>query len=99
VTLAYQSDNESPPSKRDYRDDDPIISRKSLYNDIFDNIVVQLQERFSSLTQLQFTSLLDPLKYEAYKTNFPVYAFEIPKQTHKDLFDFVLLKNELTVLY
>jgi hypothetical protein len=29
----------------------------------------------------------------------PVSAFEILKQTHKDLFDFVLLKNELTVLY
>jgi hypothetical protein len=47
---------------------------------------------------LQFTSLLDPLKYEAYRTNFPVSAFETLKQTHKDLFDFVRLKYELAVL-
>jgi hypothetical protein len=48
-TLAYHNDDESPPSKRHCRDEDPIISRKSLYNDIFDNIVVQVQKRFGSL--------------------------------------------------
>jgi hypothetical protein len=85
--------------KRHCREEDPTISSKSLYNDIFDNIVVQLQERFGSLPQMQFTSLLDPLKYEAYRTNFPVSEFETLKQTHKDLFDFVISKNELTVLY
>jgi hypothetical protein len=68
-TLAYRNDDKSPPRKRHYRDEDPIISRKSLYNDIFENIVVQLQETFGSLPQLQFTALLDPLKYEAYRTN------------------------------
>jgi hypothetical protein len=60
-TVAYH-DDESPPSKRHCREEDPTISRKSLYNKIFDNIVVQLKERFGSLPQLQFTSLLDPLK-------------------------------------
>jgi hypothetical protein len=98
-TLACHNDDESPPSKRHCREEDPTISRKSIYNDIFDNIVVQLQERFGFLPQLQFTSLLDPLKYEVYRTIFPVSAFETLKQTHKDLFDFVRLKNELTVLY
>jgi hypothetical protein len=38
-TLAYRNDDESPPSKRHCREEDPTISRKSLYSDIFDNIV------------------------------------------------------------
>jgi hypothetical protein len=54
-TLTYHNDDKSPPSMRHCREDDPTISRKSLYNDIFDKIVVQLQERFGSLPQLQFT--------------------------------------------
>lgn len=71
-----------------------------LHNEIIDTITVQLDERFGNIKKLEFLRLLDPSQYKNYQKNFPDTALENLKQhCYGDLFNLVLLKNELCVLY
>ncbi|KAL7634801.1 UNVERIFIED_CONTAM: hypothetical protein RMT77_015178 [Armadillidium vulgare] len=96
----YHNDIDGTPPNKTRRTEQPLeVSKKVLFNEIIDMTVVQIDERFSSMNNLNFVSLLNPQKYSEYKMNFPVSTFIILKNVHSDTFDFIRLKNELIVLY
>lgn len=68
---------------------------------VFHNILKKLETQLGSLIKLEFLSLIGPIrKYANYNTNFPNTIFKNLEQSNVgDEFDFVRLKNELTVLY
>lgn len=52
------------------------------------------------MNKLKFISLIDPSKYENYNKDFPNTIFENLRQSNfRNEFDFIRLKNELTVFY
>ena len=88
-----------PQVKLDARSYHLRFQKKVIFNEIIDMIVVQIDERFSSLKNLNFVSLLNLERYNEYKINLTVSEFNILKDIHSDTFDCTRLKNELTVLY
>ncbi|KAL4130820.1 hypothetical protein QTP88_008201 [Uroleucon formosanum] len=73
---------------------------KVLFNEIFDNILKNLQARFSSLNKFEFLSLIDPSKYSNYTNEFPNSALEnLQESNFGEIFGFIRLLNELIVLY
>lgn len=98
-TLVYHYEKDETASKRRRTDIEPEIARKALYIEIIDNIIVKIDERFGSMHNLNFVALLNPLKYEEYRVHFPNSRLDNLKEIHPDTFDFIRLKNELTVLY
>ena len=93
------NDHSQDLSRKRKRMENDADKCRRLYFQIIDNITVQITERFGSLPQLEFVSLLDPTKYESYRLNFPSSAIDALKGKHNDFFDIIRLKNELTVLY
>jgi hypothetical protein len=49
---------------------DPKTFYNILYNEIFDNIVTNLETPFDSLKKLEFLSLIDPSKFTNYNKEF-----------------------------
>ncbi|KAL4148885.1 hypothetical protein QTP88_003030 [Uroleucon formosanum] len=79
---------------------DPKTFYKVLFNEIFDNILTNLQARFGSLNKFEFLSLIDPSKYSNYTNVFPNSALEnLQESNFGEIFDFIRLRNELIVLY
>ncbi|XP_022160087.1 zinc finger MYM-type protein 1-like [Myzus persicae] len=79
---------------------DPKTFYKVLFNEIFDNILTNLQARFGSLIKFEFLSLIDPSKYSNYTNEFPNSALEnLQESNFGEIFDFIRLRNELIVLY
>lgn len=98
-TVVYHHEDDGTPSKCRRTEQDPEVARKALYIEIIDTIVFQIDERFSSMHNLNFVALLQPQKYEEFRVNFPAIIFNILKENQSDTFDFISLKNELIVLY
>lgn len=82
---------------------DLIIEEKfaftQLFNTIVDSICEQIESRFSSMSKLEYFHLLEKEKYAQYKESFPNEVINKLKNIYGLLFDYIRLKNELTVLY
>ena len=88
---------------------EPVCKRKQtlspkekysqLFHEIFDNILLQMKARFSSMEKLEFIELLDCSKFQLYDVTFPAKAFESLKRSYSSFFQFSRLHSELTVLY
>lgn len=72
---------------------------KRLYNEIYDYIYNQLNDRFASFKNLYYFELLRPEEYSNHKNKFPEKCFKKLQEMYRDLFDFIKLRSELTVLY
>lgn len=87
-----------PTTKRRNRgpvaDLDAETKAKRLFNEIFDNVLTQLNERFENLSRLKFLSLLDPTNRNSVDEK-----LQNLRDSYGDIFDYVRLKNELAVLY
>jgi len=60
---------------------------KRLYIEIYDTIILQTVERFPSIKDLKFFSLLDSLKFSEYEKCFPLQLFDFFKSLYVDFFD------------
>nr|XP_018913349.1 PREDICTED: zinc finger MYM-type protein 1-like [Bemisia tabaci] len=72
---------------------------RRLYREIHDTIVAQIDARYGSVLKLQFCHLLSHQKFVTYRTDFPTDKLDSLKDAYGNLFDYVKLKTELTVLY
>lgn len=71
----------------------------TLYQKIISNICLQIESRYSSLLKLEYFLLLHSENYEEYKSKFPDNLLGFLKSYYGSKFDYVRLKNELSVLY
>ena len=80
-----------------------LVERKTLcrknYYEIIDGITMQIDLRFKSFSNLSFFHLISYENFNEYKENFPEDIFKKLKTIYGNLFDYVSLKNELSVLY
>nr|XP_033788667.1 zinc finger MYM-type protein 1-like [Geotrypetes seraphini]XP_033788668.1 zinc finger MYM-type protein 1-like [Geotrypetes seraphini]XP_033788669.1 zinc finger MYM-type protein 1-like [Geotrypetes seraphini]XP_033788671.1 zinc finger MYM-type protein 1-like [Geotrypetes seraphini] len=89
-----------PPKKYSCGDNfETNTQYKQLFYEIIDCLLLQIGERFSDMVKLEFVALLDPSKFITHARAFPEDAFSSLKKTYSRHFDFVRLKNELTVMY
>ncbi|KAE9523127.1 hypothetical protein AGLY_016468, partial [Aphis glycines] len=76
------------------------LSCKMLFYEIIDNIIMQLNTRFSDTDKLKFLQLGDVTKFKEYSTTFPDSGLNCLKNTFTNIFqDNNKLKTELEVLY
>jgi hypothetical protein len=88
-----------PRRKRADAEGTAIDSYRRIYFEIVDTICTQLDDRFRSMQRLHFVSLLNPDLFEPFNLAFPDAIFKKFEEYYSGLFDFLLLKNELTVMY
>ena len=99
------SENQSSPpkAKRSRVDLMPGEDRKSSYKRLFceivDVITSNISNRFSSISQLEFLSLLDGKMFTQFRVKFPESAFSCLKINYGMYFDFICLKGELSFIY
>ncbi|KAG7176663.1 Fibrinogen silencer-binding protein-like 1 [Homarus americanus] len=92
--------NDENPIKRPRRSEQlEEAGCRALFNEILDNILVQLRDRFQTVTQLEFFSLLNSNFFEKHCKQFPDSAVKCLEKQYGSFFDTVRLKNELSVLY
>jgi len=73
---------------------------ETLFFEIIDNILMQLNIRFQDTKKLLFLQLADVTKFKQYSSQFPENAFNDLKSTYSNIFnDVKKLKVELEVLY
>ena len=77
----------------------PETFNTQLYNQTFDNIIVQMKERFMSFNNLEFVQLLNGKKFKSYNISFPQKAFQSLKINYRSYFDFPRLRSELCIAY
>lgn len=80
-------------------EEDDKKSYLTLYQNIVENVCIQLKNRYSSLSKLEFFQLLWNEKYEHYNKQFPDHLLNKLKDFYGSLFDYIRLKNELVVVY
>ncbi|XP_071535018.1 zinc finger MYM-type protein 1-like [Panulirus ornatus] len=98
--LSDRNDTEQKPKRLKCTvDDDEKTAYLQLYYKIVDSICMQIDCRYSSLSTLEFFHLLWHEKYEEYIEKFPDSLVNKLKDFYGSLFDYIRLKNELTVLY
>ncbi|XP_036373211.1 uncharacterized protein si:ch211-89o9.6 isoform X2 [Megalops cyprinoides] len=90
--------NTGVPTGRKAHGDSRSHYRK-LHDDILDNILNQVQNRFEDHKKLSFLSLLDPQQFTSFKTTFPETAFSSLTDSYGPHFDLPRLKTELSVMY
>lgn len=72
---------------------------RQLFFEIIDTLSLQMETRFDSLKKFKFLALLSTKKFVDYEKKFPTEAFECLESTYGAFFDFIKLKNELTVFF
>jgi len=73
---------------------------KTLFYEIIDNILMQLNTRFQDTNKLLFIQLADTTKFKEFSCKFPKNALNNLKSTYSNIFyDINKLKVELEVLY
>lgn len=72
---------------------------EDMYTKIVDNILNELDRRFTSLGTFRYVGLLNSSKFELYEKNFPTDLFQALKVNFEAEFDITKLANELKVLY
>lgn len=87
-----------PNCKRRKIDGDIEASYHRLFNKILHVSIMQISERFSNFQSLQFLALLNPAKFGIYQTKFPSDSLD-SLVTRYGGFDYIKLKNELSILY
>jgi len=72
---------------------------ETLFFEIIDNVLMQLNIRYNEINKLHFLQLADVTKFKQYSSQFPENAFNDLKSTYSNIFDIKKLKVELEVLY
>lgn len=80
-------------------DKDKQLSIKRLFDEILDNVLVQIKERFKSIDKFHFFSLLNCNMFEHHSKTFPDNEVKSLQKHYGSYFDIVRLKTELTVMY
>ncbi|XP_058865016.1 uncharacterized protein LOC117964775 isoform X1 [Acipenser ruthenus] len=98
------SDLPAPPKQpRVKLEDEPPADGQSahflLYNDIIDNILVQILLRFADIKALQFLPLSDSSRFPAFRKQFPTDAFSSLADSYGSYFDLDRLKSEFGVIF
>ncbi|XP_017775443.1 PREDICTED: uncharacterized protein LOC108561857 [Nicrophorus vespilloides] len=71
----------------------------SLYFEIVDNIISQIDTRFNDMGSMLYISLADSSKFKNYSDSFPMTLLNSLIEQFADIFDKPQLINELSVLY
>lgn len=95
---------DNPPNtrrKRKINEDMPSVEAqyRMLYFEVIDNIVNQLNTRFTDFSKLAFLNLVDVKQFSSFKTIFPQSKFESLIKLYGKFFDSTKLKSELIVFY
>lgn len=88
---------DSPRPRR--KNQTELEASRQIYFQIIDTICTQLGDRFASMQRVKFISLFNPELFSAFHKKFPEDIFKTLEVSYSGLFDFVLLRNELVVLY
>lgn len=98
IAVAQNKNDLEPKAKRG-RYEFLITYYRRLYCQIIDNVSEQIKSRYSSFSKLAFMHLLSFVEFDGYKNTFPNYLINNMKLTYGDMFDYILLKRELSVIY
>ena len=91
-----------PPIKRRKGNDTQIAVQddyKRMYFEIIDTIVMQINVRFNSLSELKFIEIFDTKKFKTFADAFPEELFQKVKTLYGKYFDTVRLKSELSAMF
>ena len=79
----------------------PELQYKTLFFEIIDTIVMQMEQRFKSVKDIEFAELLDCKRFHQYEsiTEFPERSFQSLQRSYSSHFDFACLRTELIVVY
>lgn len=100
LTVSQEDCKKEPSFRGRNRTDEAVIPfYKRLFCEITDNILMQMNERFKSLENVEFVALLNHEMYSIYKNSFPETLLQQLNNCYGQMFDFVRLKNELSVFY
>ncbi|KAK6324636.1 hypothetical protein J4Q44_G00039780 [Coregonus suidteri] len=80
-------------------DEDPQTHFKALYHTVLENLISQIQERYTHLDDLRFLELLDRDKSTEMNVHFPTEAFESLAKLYGGFFDMDRLRADLKELY
>ncbi|XP_065209889.1 zinc finger MYM-type protein 1-like [Planococcus citri] len=98
VWSEYAALNLTSRSRRN-NDLDEETSFQRLYFSIIDALSVHMSDRFSDYPKLRFMGLFETEKFDSFVENFPEEELQCLRETFGKFFDFVSLKNELSVVY
>ncbi|WP_209391471.1 hAT transposon family protein, partial [Chryseobacterium sp. RR2-3-20] len=92
-----------PPSKRMRLDSIPEEDKKSTYARLFyevlDVIILNISQRFSEISKLQFLNLLDSTQFTLFVKCFPDELFSSLVDTYGPFFDANCVKSEISAIY
>lgn len=92
--------NETFPNKRIKIDDDKEAFYRRLYFEILDNLIVQIEDRFSDFRKLEFFALLEFSKFKEYSHKFPEeHLKSLMKSPYGHYFNETGLNSELSYIY
>lgn len=80
-------------------DVDPVLRFRRLFNEILDVLIVNIDSRFSNLSQLKFLEILDATKYSDFRRVFPTESLNCLATTYSGKFDIPILRTELNIIY
>ena len=98
---ATQSDslNILKTRRHESMEDSVSYKYKQVYFEILDNILTQLEVRFSNYEKLQFLKLGDTTQFLKYSTNFPTDALDSLMESYGSYFDREKLRVELQTVF
>ena len=97
VSFIEQEDESIPPPRKRARG--AQINYKATYFEIIDNILMSLRERFASIQEYAFFSLLDVNNFEEFANSFPMQHIVSLQNKYPHIFYYKGLINELKYMY
>lgn len=86
-----------PPEKRGRRQEPEAVLR-TLFDNILDEVIVHIEQRFKTLEEFKFVELLNPKLFHVYEKKFPMEAFS-SLDACKNILDLDGLRCELKSVY
>lgn len=112
INIAVTETKSEPALKRselgnesyNYNEDQNISDKaktkfKRIVFEILDNIITQLEQRFSDYEKFEFLRLGDTKKFTEYDAKFPQKALDSLVDTYRSIFNKSLLKTELETIF
>ncbi|XP_066990910.2 zinc finger MYM-type protein 1 [Anabrus simplex] len=98
-TCLQESLDLKPNNEDEFEQQHFIDTYKRVAFGIVDSVAIQLEQRFGRFEEIYFVELLNYKNFARYRKVFPQTLFRTLKKTYRDDFDFVVLQNELIVIY
>jgi hypothetical protein len=96
----FESNHNATRSKKRMKIDNNETSYRRLYYEIIDNLIVNIEDRFSDFKKLNFFALLDFNKFGQYSSKFPAeHLTSLMKSNYGQYFNEAMLNQELNYVY